>query len=68
MKTPFIFTFNIRRSVFEQFGTSLFHSINHLKLQSGNLLLLPIVNNLNDGIEIRAQSFSRLLPELLRVN
>jgi len=50
MRIPLIFTFNIRRSVFTQFGRSLFKDISNLRLQSGPILLLPIVNNLNDNI------------------
>ncbi len=65
MSIPLIFTFNIRRSVFEQFGPSLFAHLTKLKLQSGNLILLPVVNNLEHGIEQRAGSLSKLLPKLL---
>lgn len=62
MATPFIFTFNIRRSIFQQFGLSLYKNIANLKLQSAPLLILPIVNNLNDRIENRGQYISKLLP------
>jgi hypothetical protein len=39
MATPFVFTFNLRRSVFEQFGLSLFKHIPQLHLHSGKILL-----------------------------
>lgn len=54
MTTPFVFTFNLRRSVFQHLGLSLFNHLTQLRLHSGKLLLLPIVNNLADGVDIRA--------------
>jgi triacylglycerol esterase/lipase EstA (alpha/beta hydrolase family) len=35
-------------------------------LQSDNLVLLPVVNNLDHGIEQRAGSLSNLLPKMLK--
>jgi hypothetical protein len=50
-KNPVVFVFNIRRSVYDAFGTSQFNIIRE-KYKSINFL--PIINNLNDGIEQRA--------------
>lgn len=44
MTSPVIFIFNIRRSVYEAFGTSHFNSIKNIYK---NIHLLPIVNNLD---------------------
>jgi hypothetical protein len=68
MATPFVFTFNLRRSVFEQFGLSLFKHIPQLHLHSGKILLLPIVNGLADGVHVRAEAIRRQLPQLLQAN
>ena len=51
MKTPIIFIFNIRRSVYEAFGTAHF---NQIKNKYKDVHLLPIINNLDEGIEQRA--------------
>lgn len=44
MKTPVVFVFNIRRSVYENFGTTHF---NQIKKRYQNIHLLPIINNLD---------------------
>jgi len=62
MTTPFVFSFNIRRSLYQQVGTSLF------KRLPPNIILLPIVNNLDHGVETRAKQISRNLPEILAQN
>jgi triacylglycerol esterase/lipase EstA (alpha/beta hydrolase family) len=68
MTTPFVLTFNLRRSVFEHFGLSLFNQITQLQLQSGKILLLPIVNGLSDGVFTRAEAIRRQLPQLLQAH
>ncbi len=60
-KSPIIFVFNMRRSVFEQFGLVHFRHIS----DKFNIRLLPIVNNLNDGIEQRAIQINKKLPLIL---
>lgn len=62
MKTPVVFIFNIRRSVYEAFGTTHF---NQIKKLYKNVHLLPIINNLDESIEQRAQKISKRLPSLL---
>lgn len=68
MATPFVFSFNLRRSVFEQFGLSLFAHLSQLQLHSGKLLLLPIINGLADGVHTRAEAIRRQLPPLLQAH
>jgi triacylglycerol esterase/lipase EstA (alpha/beta hydrolase family) len=68
MTTPFVLTFNLRRSVFEQLGLSLFNHISQLQLNSGKVLLLPIVNGLADSVHARAEAIRRQLPQLLHSN
>jgi hypothetical protein len=60
-KNPIIFVFNMRRSVFEQFGLTHFSHIS----EKFNIKLLPIINNLNDGIENRASQINKKLPFIL---
>jgi hypothetical protein len=64
MSRALIFTYNIRRSLFEQ---NLDHYAAHLKRYNfqSNIYFLPIVNNLGDGIETRAKSITKILPRLL---
>jgi triacylglycerol esterase/lipase EstA (alpha/beta hydrolase family) len=64
MSRSLIFTYNIRRSLFEQ---NLDHYSQHLKRYNyqSNIYFLPIVNNLGDGIEARAKNISKILPRLL---
>lgn len=67
MATPLVLTFNLRRSVFEQLGLSLFRTAAEVQLRNKQrLILLPVVNSLEDCIEQRAQTIARLLPNLLR--
>ena len=64
MSRSLIFTYNIRRSLFEQ---NLDHYTPHLKKYNyqSNIYFLPIVNNLGDGVETRAKAISTILPRLL---
>lgn len=67
MSRALVFTYNIRRSLFEQ---GLDHYAKHLQRYSyqSNIYFLPIVNNLGDGIEARAKSITKILPRLLENN
>lgn len=56
-----IFTFNIRRSVYKNFGLSFYEHAS----RSFGMHLLPIVTSLDDGIEHRALKLSQQVPELL---
>jgi len=64
MSRSLIFTYNIRRSLFEQ---NLDHYSQHLRRYNyqSDIYFLPIVNNLGDGVETRAKAISKLLPRLL---
>ena len=58
---PIILAFNIRQSVYRHFGLSFFkHAETIFKMH-----LLPIVTELDDGIEQRAAKLTRKVPELL---
>ena len=63
MTSPVIFIFNIRRSVYEAFGTTHF---NQFKNKFKNIHLLPIINNLDESIEQRAQKINKKLPLMLQ--
>jgi triacylglycerol esterase/lipase EstA (alpha/beta hydrolase family) len=49
--------------VYEAFGTTHFNSIKRLYQ---NIHFLPIINNLDESIEQRAQKISKKLPNLLQ--
>jgi hypothetical protein len=61
-KNPVVFIFNIRRSIYDAFGTSQF---NIIKQKYKQINFLPIINNLNDGIEQRASQIQKKLPLLM---
>lgn len=63
---PIIFTFNIRRSVFESFGLTFFEHLRKIRVNDQSLTLLPIVTTPYDNIEARAQELARKLPLLMR--
>lgn len=63
MTSPVIFIFNIRRSVYEAFGTSHFNSIKNIYK---DIHFLPIINNLDESIEQRAKKISQKLPLMLQ--
>ena len=58
---PIILAFNIRHSVYQQFGISLFK---HAQEKFG-MYLLPIVTDLDDGIEDRAFKLQKEVPKML---
>jgi len=63
MTSPVIFIFNIRRSVYEAFGTTHF---NQIRNRYKNIHFLPIINNLDESIEQRAQKINKKLPQILQ--
>lgn len=64
MSRSLVFTYNIRRSLFQQRVTT-FYKIDQLQFKNRKVAILPIVNNLGDSIEYRAKELAKLLPNIL---
>lgn len=57
---PFLFTFNLRRSIYQHSGSYYFGKMSRLGLTH-----IPVVNNLDQGVEARGKQLSRLVREHL---
>lgn len=64
MSRSLVFTYNIRRSLFQERVNTFYH-IDQLQFRNRKIAILPIVNNLGDGIEYRAKELAKLLPNIL---
>jgi hypothetical protein len=67
MSRSLVFTYNIRRSLFQQ-GAKNFYQPHQLSIRNRQVTILPVVNNLGDSIEFRAKELARLLPKILYEN